>query len=88
MDRVTQALKTLNYSEIARKAGTTPGFVSMLFNGHRRAKVGTLREIAKALGVTLDDLDRHLVKIPAPENKYPDWTSRKKGKSTPVASAA
>lgn len=61
MNKVESALKSTNYSEIARKSGTTPGFVSLLFRGRRRAKVETMAKIAKVLEVTLDDLHGHLL---------------------------
>jgi transcriptional regulator with XRE-family HTH domain len=94
MDRVTQVLKTLNYSEIARKSGTTPGFISMLFRGQRRAKVETLSRIAKVLGVTLDDLHSHLLSriVSKGKNNY-GWEQTKPKRTraktkAPVSSAA
>lgn len=64
MDRVARVLTTLSYSEIARRSGTTVAFVSRLFRGQRQAKMETLGKIAKALGVTLDDIYTYLGKVP------------------------
>ncbi len=90
MDRVTKALKTLNYSEIARKSGTTAGFISMLFRGHRRPKMETARKVAKAIGVSLDELDTYLLKLGEPANRYPSWEKPKARPRTrtPVAVGA
>ena len=91
MDKVDVALKITNYSEIARKSGTTPGFISMLFRGHRRPKMETARKVAKAMGVSLDELDGHLSKLAEPKNKYPNWQKLKRTRATskaPVVSAA
>ena len=63
MDSVQKALKTVSYSEVARRTGTTPGYVSLLFRGLRRAKMETLGKMAKALGVSVEDLHTHLTKL-------------------------
>ena len=90
MDKVASALKGTNYSEIARRSGTTPGFVSLLFRGQRRAKVETLSKMAKALGVTLDDLHSHILKLASTagvKGKPDGWQGGKAPKRTPKAPA-
>lgn len=63
MDPVAQALKGLSYSELARRSGTTPGYISLLFRGKRSARMTTMGKVAKALGVTVNDVYNHLERL-------------------------
>jgi plasmid maintenance system antidote protein VapI len=63
MDKVAAALKATNYSALARQVGTTPSFISLLFGGRRGASMGTTGKLAKALGMSMDDLHRHLTRV-------------------------
>ena len=90
MNKVAEALRGTNYSEIARKSRTTPGFVSMLFRGKRRGKWETMARVAKVLGVSLDELHAYLSKVSkavaAPTATNYGWGVRKsKGKTTAPA---
>lgn len=66
---VKQALKKVSQEELAKRSGLTPGGVSLLLHGHRRGTIVTLRKVAAALGVGLDDLDVYLQKFPAPAKR-------------------
>ena len=87
MDRVTRALKTLNYTEIARKTGTTVGYVSLLFRGKRRAKMETMGKIATAVGVSVEDLHNHLMRVFREPGGKLDGKGGKRPKA-PTAAAA
>ncbi len=63
MDPVTQALKAVSYSELARRSGTTPGYISLLFRGKRSARMATMGKVAKALGVTVNDVYNYLERL-------------------------
>jgi transcriptional regulator with XRE-family HTH domain len=65
-----ETFRALGYSEIARRTGTTPGFISLLFRGRRHAKAETLSRIAQALGVSMDELHTHLSKISKDGRRY------------------
>jgi cyanate lyase len=69
MDKVTTALKGTNYSTLARQTGTTPGFVSLLFRGHRGARMATIQKLAKHLEVSTDDLCRHITQTQKRRNQ-------------------
>lgn len=69
MDKVATALKVTNYSALARQSGTTPAFVSLLFRGHRGARMVTIQKIARALEVSTDDLCRHLSRAQGKVNR-------------------
>lgn len=60
MSTVASALKATSYSALARQTGTTPGFVSLLFRGRRGARMTTVQKLARCLGVSTDDLCRHI----------------------------
>jgi transcriptional regulator with XRE-family HTH domain len=64
MDRVEQALKGSNYTQIAKRSGTTPAYICLLFNRRRSGKTDTLKKVAVAIGVTLDELHTYLSKTP------------------------
>ncbi len=46
----------LNQRELARRTGLTPEYLNAIERGPRRPGVLTLVRIARALGVTIDDL--------------------------------
>ncbi|MCK0198974.1 helix-turn-helix domain-containing protein [Ancylobacter sp. 6x-1] len=46
----------LSARAVAEKIGIAPSFLSQIENGKREGSVETLKKIAKALGVTLDDI--------------------------------
>ncbi len=69
---VQESLNRMSYSEIARKSGTTFGFISLLFRGYRSAKVDTLERIAGALGVTMAELHGYLKAVPK-QNERHGW---------------
>jgi transcriptional regulator with XRE-family HTH domain len=45
-------------------------YISRLLRGERRATVETLDRLAKALGVTLDEMHAHLKRVTKPEAPY------------------
>ncbi len=63
MSKVTAALDQLSLRELAKRSGTTSSFISRLFRGQRDARVDTLRRIADALAVSIDELDKHLAGV-------------------------
>ena len=69
MDKVATALKATNYSALARQVGATPSFISLLFGGRRGASMATVQKLAKHLGVSIDDLHRHLTKAQGKRNR-------------------
>ena len=77
MGKVERSLKGLSNSELARKTCTSESFISLLLRGKRRAKVGTLRKVADALGVSMDDLDQYLSRNSQGEKPY-GWGEPKK----------
>jgi ribosome-binding protein aMBF1 (putative translation factor) len=54
--RVWREYRGLSASELAAKAGLSAAYVSELEIGKKTGTVDTLRKIADALGLTLDDL--------------------------------
>ena len=48
----------LTQEKLAERAGLSVVFVSLLENGWRAASIGCLLKVARALGVTLEDLVR------------------------------
>ena len=73
---VQESLNQMSYSEIARKSGTTFGFISLLFRGYRSAKVDTLERIAEAMGVTLAELHSYLKALPKQSERH-GWAKSK-----------
>ena len=73
---VQDALNQMSYSEIARKSGTTLGYVSLLFRGYRGAKTDTLERLADALGVDLAELHAYLKALPKRGQKH-GWQQAK-----------
>jgi hypothetical protein len=69
MNVVEQALKNLSWTNIATRSGVSLAGVWLIFHGKRRGSIGTLRKIAGALAVGLDDLDSYLQKLPKPEKR-------------------
>lgn len=67
--KVATAYAKTSVTELAYRTGTTPSFISMLFRGKREARVDTLRRIAGALGVSVDELDTYLVSIKGQSGK-------------------
>ncbi len=57
-NRVTvwREYRGLSGKELAEAAGITPGYLSHIESGKRDGTVGTMKKIAEALGVTIDDL--------------------------------
>jgi len=90
MARLSEVLKTMSYSEIARRTGTTPGYISLLFRGKRSTKLETLGKLSKALGVGVEELHGYLTRIsyrnPSGKSRKPSDTPRRRKRSTaPVA---
>lgn len=54
--RVWREHRGLSVKALAEKAGITPAYLSQVETGKRDGTVETLRKLAGALGVTLDDL--------------------------------
>jgi transcriptional regulator with XRE-family HTH domain len=73
---VQESLNRMSYSEIARKSGTTFGFISLLFRGYRSAKVDTLERIAGALGVSITELHAYLKAVPKQSERH-GWSKAK-----------
>jgi cyanate lyase len=73
---VQDSLSRMSYSDIARKSGVTFGFCSLLFRGHRSAKVDTLERIAGALGVSITELHAHLKAVPRQSERH-GWQKSK-----------
>ena len=63
MATLAHVLKTTNYSEIARRTGMTPGYISLLFRGKRGGTLETLGRLSKVLGVEVGELHDHLTRI-------------------------
>jgi len=55
--RVWREHRGLKVKELADKAGITPAYLSQIEGGQREGTLSTMRKIATALGVSLDDLD-------------------------------
>ncbi len=55
---VWREYRGLKSNELAAATGLTPGYISMLESGDREGTVNSLRAIAKALNVSMDDLIR------------------------------
>lgn len=53
-----------NYLRIADKAGVTPGHVSRVLRGSKGASLHVAARIARAAGVTLDELYAHILAQP------------------------
>jgi transcriptional regulator with XRE-family HTH domain len=81
MGTVAEVLKKTNYTQIARLSGTTPAYISLLFNGRRNGKTVTLKKVATALGMSLDDLHGHLASLPHEKRSWP----KKPSTSAPAA---
>jgi transcriptional regulator with XRE-family HTH domain len=69
MASLAEVLKRVSYSEIARRSGTTPGYISLLFRGKRSARMETLAKVAKVLGVGVGELHDYLTKSPRKPQK-------------------
>lgn len=71
--RVKGKLRGLSLTELSRRTGLSQGGISLILNGHRNATVGSLRKLAAALGVTLDELDTYLQSVNShpPESPHP-----------------
>lgn len=54
--RVYRELRGLSARELADKTGISAAFLSEIENGKKEGGVSTLKKIAQALGVTIDDL--------------------------------
>ena len=54
--RVYRELRGLSARELADKTGISPAFLSEIENGKKEGGVSTLKKMAQALGVTIDDL--------------------------------
>jgi len=54
--RVIREWRDLTQSDLALKAGVTQGFLSGLEKGEKEPRIATLRAIARALDVAVDDL--------------------------------
>lgn len=57
-NRVTvwREYRGLSGKELAKAAGIAPSYLSNIESGKRDGTVGTMKKIAEALGVTIDDL--------------------------------
>ena len=56
--RVYRELRGMSAKELAEKAGIAQAYLSQLETGKREGPVGTLKKLAEALKVTIDDLVR------------------------------
>jgi transcriptional regulator with XRE-family HTH domain len=83
MSTVEKALKGISQTELAAKVGISNASVSYILNGKRGVSVEMLRKIAGVLKVSMDDLDRHLQKFPAPKN--PPWSTKAKARNSVAA---
>ena len=54
--RIYRELRGLSARELADKTGISAAFLSEIENGKKEGGVSTLKKIAQALGVTIDDL--------------------------------
>jgi ribosome-binding protein aMBF1 (putative translation factor) len=54
--RVWRDLRGMSAKELAAKAGISASYLSQIENGERDGTFGTMKKIATALGVDLDDL--------------------------------
>lgn len=54
--RVQLDVQDLMQQDLAKKLGTSPGYVTQVLNGHRMPRITTLEKIAKALGITTSAL--------------------------------
>jgi hypothetical protein len=54
--RILRELRELTLEELASRSGIGRAFLSLLESRRRQPSVGTLRRLADALGVDLDDL--------------------------------
>lgn len=54
--RVYRELRGMSAKELAEKAGIAQAYLSQLETGKREGPVATLRRLAEALSVTIDDL--------------------------------
>lgn len=54
--RIYRELRGLSARELAEKTGISAAFLSEIENGKKEGGVSTLKKIAQALGVTIDDL--------------------------------
>lgn len=54
--RVWRELRGMDQGELAKAAGISPAFLSQIEGGVREGKVATLKALATALRVSLDDL--------------------------------
>jgi transcriptional regulator with XRE-family HTH domain len=54
--RLARTLRGISLRQLATEAGVSPGFVSHLENGKSGASVATLRNMARALGLTIAEL--------------------------------
>jgi DNA-binding XRE family transcriptional regulator len=53
---IWRQFRGLNGKELAKAAGITPGYLSHIESGKRDGTIGTMKKIAEALKVTIDDL--------------------------------
>ena len=53
---IWRQFRGLNGKELAKAAGITPGYLSHIESGKRDGTIGTMKRIAEALKVTIDDL--------------------------------
>jgi DNA-binding XRE family transcriptional regulator len=54
--RVWRELRGMDQSDLARSAAISPAFLSQIEGGQREGKVATLKALATALRVSIDDL--------------------------------
>lgn len=52
--KIVRALADLQQKDVAKLAGLTPGYISLIEKGSRRPSLGTLERISKALGIPND----------------------------------
>ena len=63
-------IRGLSASEVARRAGLSESYISRLMKGKRRPSSDALERIARALGVSMEDLQtemraiREIAKVP------------------------
>lgn len=49
--RIARAAAGLQQQELAKKAGLTPGYISLVEMGRRKPSSGALRKLSRALGI-------------------------------------
>jgi transcriptional regulator with XRE-family HTH domain len=50
----------MSYSEVARRSGLTPSYISLLMRGLRGIRMDTVERISRAVGLEPGELYRHL----------------------------